>query len=469
MLGQGCTQQFRNSTTTGRLLRLAYGRYPGLAVRQLAHVGTVSSPVRHTVTTWSLSHQAPVLVCVPSMSRQGHAQEKVTEGRPPVWFLFPGMGCQWEGMGQSMMKIPMFRQTIERLSKFTEAEFGVDLLVCFTENPHAKSLDKAMPLLPITAIQIALIDMLGAVGLKPDKMFGHSNGEVACAYADNCLTAEQAITVAYIRTTLLDGFEDIGRGKMAAVGLAEVRWSGAGYMKLGSKTLIYSGEHTHERGVSILFDLTTTKNLRSWCPISDRVVVALIAKPLNLSIIQVYAPTSDSEAVELEKFYEGTDKAKGYLKSQDIIMIMGDFNAKIGDERVEDVVGPSDIGTINERGSRLIEWCQINDFTITHTWYQNHPRRQWTWKSPGDRSINKIDFFVIQNRFRNPVKTSKSLPEADFDSDHIPIMCKFQIKLKKERKAKANPKFQMDLRKSYEKLRGKIVHNKMRLLITSQK
>ncbi|GFN74061.1 reverse transcriptase [Plakobranchus ocellatus] len=76
-LGQGCTQQFRNSTTTGLLLRLAYGRYPRLVVRQLAHVSTASSPVRHTVTTWSLSHQAPVLVCVLSMSRQ----EKVDKNR----------------------------------------------------------------------------------------------------------------------------------------------------------------------------------------------------------------------------------------------------------------------------------------------------------------------------------------------------------------------------------------------------
>ncbi|GFO18500.1 gypsy retrotransposon integrase 1 [Plakobranchus ocellatus] len=65
---------------------------------------------------------------------------------------------------------------------------------------------------------------------------------------------------------------------------------------------------------------------------------------------------------------------------------MGDFNAKAGDERVEDVVGPSGVGTVNERGSRLIEWCQVNDFTITNTWYQNHPRRQWNWKNPGDRS-----------------------------------------------------------------------------------
>ncbi|GFN93081.1 craniofacial development protein 2-like protein [Plakobranchus ocellatus] len=68
--------------------------------------------------------------------------------------------------------------------------------------------------------------------------------------------------------------------------------------------------------------------------------------------------------MEVDKFYEEKEKAKGYLKSRDIIMIMGDFNAKAGDERV-DVVGPSGIGTVNELGSRLIEWCQINDFTIT--------------------------------------------------------------------------------------------------------
>ncbi|GFO16045.1 craniofacial development protein 2-like protein [Plakobranchus ocellatus] len=127
---------------------------------------------------------------------------------------------------------------------------------------------------------------------------------------------------------------------------------------------------------------------------------------------------------------------------------MGDFNAKVGDESVEDVVGPNGIGTVNKRGSSLIEWCQVNDFTITNTWYQNHPRRQWTWKSPGDRRRNKIDYILIQKRFRNAVKTSKSLPGPDCDSDHIPVMCKLQIILKKLRKANANPKFQMDLLKS---------------------
>ncbi|GFN94713.1 craniofacial development protein 2-like [Plakobranchus ocellatus] len=164
----------------------------------------------------------------------------------------------------------------------------------------------------------------------------------------------------------------------------------------------------------IFFDVTTAKSLGSWCPISDRVVVPiLVAKPLNLGIVQVYAPTPDSEDVEVEKFCEEIEGAKGHLKSQYIKIIMGDFNATVGDQRAEDVVGPSGIGTVNERGSRLIECCQINDFTITNTWYQNQLRRQWTWKSPGDGSRNKIDYILIQKRFRNAVKTSKSLPGAD--------------------------------------------------------
>ncbi|GFO33550.1 craniofacial development protein 2-like [Plakobranchus ocellatus] len=120
--------------------------------------------------------------------------------------------------------------------------------------------------------------------------------------------------------------------------------------------------------------------------------------------------------------YEEIGKAKGYLKFLEIIMIKGDYNAKVGDKRIEDVGGPSGIWTVNERGSRLIECCQINHFTISNTWYQNHPRRQWTSKSLGDRSRNKRDNTLIPTQFQNAIKTSKSLPGADCDVDHILVV-----------------------------------------------
>ncbi|GFN94478.1 ribonuclease hi [Plakobranchus ocellatus] len=167
-----------------------------------------------------------------------------------------------------------------------------------------------------------------------------------------CYACDSLYTVQHILIECLD-FQDTRRKYFSVTDLYRL-----------FRETIYSGGHTYERGVGILFDVTTAKSLGSWCPISDRVVVAkLVAKPLSLGIIQVYAPTSDIEDVEVEKFYEEIEKAKGYLKSQDIIIVMGDFNAKVGDERVEDVVGPSGIGTVNERGNRLIEWCQVNDLS----------------------------------------------------------------------------------------------------------
>ena len=92
------------------------------------------------------------------------------------------------------------------------------------------------------------------------------------------------------------------------------------------------------------------------------------------------------------------------------------------------------IGDTNERGEKLIEWCKANDFTVTNTWFKNHPRRQWTWMSPGDRTRNKIDYILIQNRFRNSIKSSKSMPGADCDSDHAPVLCKLLVKLRKLKK-----------------------------------
>ena len=86
-------------------------------------------------------------------------------------------------------------------------------------------------------------------------------------------------------------------------------------------------------------------------------------------------------------------KAKRYMNSQDIVLIIGDFNAKVGDEKVDDIVGPCGIGKLSDRGNKLIQWCQTNKFTITNTWYQNHARRQWTWKSPDGKKKTKSIIF----------------------------------------------------------------------------
>ena len=137
-----------------------------------------------------------------------------------------------------------------------------------------------------------------------------------------------------VRTLYQEGkienvIKEMDRMNLNIVGLAETRWKGAAVVKIDNKVFIFSGGSTHERGVGILFDESIEKSLKSWCPVSDRVVVAKFAgKPLDMGIVQVYAPTSTAEEEEVEQFYEDLDKAMKCLKSQDIKIVWGTLMQK---------------------------------------------------------------------------------------------------------------------------------------------
>ena len=253
--------------------------------------------------------------------------------------------------------------------------------------------------------------------------------------------------------------QEMDRIKFNILGIAETRWTGTGKIETGNKVMIYSGgKKIHERGVAIIFDQNTGKSLKGWWGVSDRVIVAkLEGKPFDIGIIQVYAPTSTHSDEEVEEFYEDIDKAMKLFKSQDIKIVMGDFNAKVGNERIDDIVGSWGLGSRNERGDRLIDWCRQNEFIVSNTWFKNHPRRIYTWISPGDRTRNQIDYILVQKRFRNAIKTAKALPGADCGSDHNPVMCNMKIRLKKLMRSKIQPKYQIGFLKTNEQMKNKFV------------
>ena len=132
-------------------------------------------------------------------------------------------------------------------------------------------------------------------------------------------------------------------------------------------------------------------------------------------------------------------------KSQEAIIVMGDMNAKVGKGRHGNTEGEYGLGARNERGELFIKWCEANNQVITNTWFKQHVRRRWTWMSPGNRYKNQIDYICINQRFRNSIRCSKSLPGADCDSDHIPVFCDLRIKLKRLKKAELVTKFDFDL------------------------
>ena len=98
-------------------------------------------------------------------------------------------------------------------------------------------------------------------------------------------------------------------------------------------------------------------------------------KPFNITVIQVYAPTSNAEEAEAERFYEDLQDLLELTPEKDVLFIIGNWNAKVGSQETPGVTGKFGLGVQNEAGQRLIEFCQENALVIASTLFQQHKRR----------------------------------------------------------------------------------------------
>ena len=115
---------------------------------------------------------------------------------------------------------------------------------------------------------------------------------------------------------------------------------------------------------------------------NDRMIsVHLQGKPFNITVIQVYAPTSNAEETEVERFYEDLQDLLELTPKKDVLFILGDWNAKVGSQETPGVAGKFGLGIQNEAEQR-IEFCQENALVIANTLFQQHKRRLYTWTSP---------------------------------------------------------------------------------------
>ena len=105
-------------------------------------------------------------------------------------------------------------------------------------------------------------------------------------------------------------------------------------------------------------------------------------KSFNITVIQVYAPTSNAEEAEVEQFYEDLQDLLELTPKKDVLFIIGDWDAEVGSQEIPGVTGKFGLGVQNEAGQRLIEFCQENALVIANTLFQQHKRRLYTYTSP---------------------------------------------------------------------------------------
>ena len=114
--------------------------------------------------------------------------------------------------------------------------------------------------------------------------------------------------------------------------------------------------------------------------------VCFQGKPFNITVIQVYAPTSNTEETEVERFYEDLQDLSELTPKKDVLFIIGDWNAKVGSQETPGVAGKFGLRTWNEAWQRLTEFCQENALVVANIHFKQHKRRLYTWASSGGQN-----------------------------------------------------------------------------------
>ena len=137
-------------------------------------------------------------------------------------------------------------------------------------------------------------------------------------------------------------------------------------------------------------------------------LVHLQGKPFSITVIQVCAPTSNAEEAEVEWFYEDLQDVLELTPKKDVLFIIGDWNAKVGNQETPGVTGKFGFGVRNEAGKMLIEFCQENALVIANTIFQQHKRRLYTWTSPDGQHQNQIDYILCSQKWGSSIQSSET-------------------------------------------------------------
>ena len=139
--------------------------------------------------------------------------------------------------------------------------------------------------------------------------------------------------------------------------------------------------------------------------------VCFQGKPFNITVIQAYAPTSNAEEAEVERFYEDLQDLLELTPQKDVLFTIGNWKAKVGSQETPGVTDIFGIGVQNEAEKRLIEFCQENALVIANTLFQQHRTRLYTWISPDGQHQNQIDYILCSQRWRISIQSAKTRRE----------------------------------------------------------
>ena len=190
--------------------------------------------------------------------------------------------------------------------------------------------------------------------------------------------------------------QEMARVNVNILGISELKWTGMGEFNSDDHCVYYCGQESLRRnGVAIMVN-KRVRNAVLGCNLKkDRMIsVHFQGKPFNITVIQVYAPTSNAEEAEVERFYEDLQDLLELTPKKDALFITGNWNAKVGNQEMLGVTGKFGLGVQNEAGQRLTELFQENTQIVENILFQLLKRQLYTWTSPDGQYRNQVDYIL---------------------------------------------------------------------------
>ena len=178
--------------------------------------------------------------------------------------------------------------------------------------------------------------------------------------------------------------QEMARVNVDILGISELKWTGMGEFNSDDHYIYYCGQESLRRNGVVIMVNKRVRNAVLGCSLKNNrmISVRFQGKPFNITLVQVYALTSNAEEAEVEWFYEDLQDLLELTPKKDVLFTIGDWNTKVGSQETPGVTSKFGLGAQNEAGQSLTEFCQENAVVIANTLFQQHRRRLYTWTSP---------------------------------------------------------------------------------------
>ena len=157
-----------------------------------------------------------------------------------------------------------------------------------------------------------------------------------------------------------------------------------------------------------------------------------LSRGRHLTLLSVYAPTLDSDDAVKDSFYDILDSTIHRTPHDDKLIILGDFNARVGKDQHlwEGILGRHGIGNMNSNGLRLLSLCSEHNMVVTNTLYQMKNKYKTSWMHPRSKHWHLLDYVLVRQRDQNEVLHTRAMRGAECSTDHNLIRTKLRLKIR---------------------------------------